>query len=260
MNIKLVIASLFVLTIISAVVGVAIYYESLSPIRLVSRCSKVGDVLDKVTYLEYNVSDMQGNKYVIKVDNNPSTRSGTVEMYSGGNLVMKVEYKYEDRLKYIKITYQNGTNKTYQGLDASKYEEPFYTSINLQYNQSSGAANISVFPGVGPLYLPCFVGKAAQINWKYYASLVKPRNLPYGLVDVSINFGKTKYKGQEINAVVVQITRRGAIQNKWILPVYNLALADMNGVPVAVSMSVDVLTPQGGGTLIFHVLDLKTAG
>ncbi len=260
MNIKLLIVSLFVLTVISAVVGVTIYYSSLDPVRLLAGCSGVDSVLDKISTLNYTITDTEGNTYRVVVKNNPASKSGTAEMFQGGNLSLKIEYRYSARLESITLEYPNGTTKTFEGINASVYEEPFYTSLIFDYNQSSGSVRVQPFPGVGPVYLLCYVGKAVDINWAQYASLRKPRTTAYGLVDVSMSFGKTEFKGEEYNSILIQISRRGAIANKWVLPVYAASLIDYNGVPVSVSITLDIPSPQGGERIVFRVTDLTVSG
>ncbi|MCE4628139.1 MAG: hypothetical protein F7C34_03205 [Desulfurococcales archaeon] len=260
MNIKLLIVSLFVLTVISAVVGVTIYYSSLDPVRLLAGCTGVDSVLDKIETLNYTITDAEGNVYRVIVRNNPTSNSGTAELFRGDNLSLTIEYKYSTRLESITLKYPNGTVESYEGINASVYEEPFYTSLIFDYNQSSGSVRVEPFPGIGPVYLLCYVGKAADINWAQYASLRKPRTAAYGLVDVSMSFGKTEFKGKEYNSIVIQISRRGAITNKWVLPVYAAALIDYKGVPVSVSLSLDIPSPQGGERIVFQVTDVKVSG
>ncbi len=259
-NIKLVIISLFVLTLILGLSGLYVYYESLKPLRLVKNCNTIADVLDKITYLEYNVTDSQGHSYLVKVKNDPEAKTGTIEYFYNGTKNATITYKYSNKLDYLEIRYENGTVKNATGLEAAAYEEAFYTSLMLEYNQTSGSASAKFFPGIAPVYMTCYIGKALNITWDYYADLVKPRKQAFGLVDVSVNYGKTNYKGEEVNVVILQIARRGAIVSKWTVPVYEIALTDMGNVPVAVNLAVSI--PQQGGTLDyrFHLVDIQTRG
>jgi len=259
MNVKLLLASLFILTLVLGVAGVLVYYESLKPLRLVASCTNVSSVMDKVKYLQYNATDESGTHYIVKVTNNPSTRSGTVELYVNGTKTETLKYKYGERLESLTIYYSNGTVRSVKGLQVYSYEDMFYTSINLKYNSTTGAVRASIFPGIGPLYGICFVSKATDVNWDYYASLRKPRSMPLQPMKVDIGFGKTNFQGEKLDSVVVKLSRNTvSLPNKWFLPIYTAEIVDYHGVPVAVYYQVAVYSTNYVNTIAMQTMSIQT--
>ena len=258
---KALIALLFTLMVVLGVAGLFIYYQALEPLRLVARCSGPASVLDKVTYLEYNITDSNTNiTYIVKVTNDPAGRSGTgVLLAPNGSKLVEASYKYSDTgLTSISIRYANGSTVNATGIGAARFEEAFYTSLVFNYNQTSGNATISLFPGIAPVYFTCYLGRATNISWQYYASIRKPRTPPTGMVTVEPTFGTAKYKGGEVEAVILTIARTGAVVNKWTIPTYTIVLTDINGVPAALTIVVDVRLPNNPRTYTMGLIDLQT--
>ncbi len=265
------IASLFILTLVLGVVGLYLYYSSLAPLRLVEGCSGISSVLDHVKYMEYNITDQEGNVYLVKLSNNPGNRTGKIEFYINGELNATVTYKYGSKLEYIHIEYSNGTNITAKGINATAYyEEPFATSLVFKYNETAAqptptpggqaqTVEIHPFPGIAPVYMHCFLGKALQIDWRQYAGLIKPRNQTPGIVNVYVSFGKTNFSGTQINSLILSISRRLSISGKWSIPVYNMVVAKIDSVPAIITMVVDVRTPENPVTYTFHLIKLEPA-
>ncbi len=261
MNAKLIIVSLFVIMVILGVVGVFVYYQSLAPLRDVRDCGTIGDVLDRVSYLEYNITDKEGNYYLVKLNNDPSSHSGKIEYYKNAKLVATAQYSYSNRLDSFSIHYvESNTTINVSGNQAYVFEDKFYTSLNITYNESQGITYAEPFPGVAPLYLVCYVGKATDINWSYYANIRKSRDFTYGIMDVRVSSAKTLFMGEETNAVVVSLVRRGGAPNMWALPIYQFVLVDYNGLAVANSIVVDIATPTYANTFTFQLVSIQLAG
>lgn len=261
MNAKLIIAALFILMVILGVTGVVLYYKSLAPLRDVKECTTVGDVLDRVKYLEYNITDQAGNFYLVKVYNDPATRSGTIEYYGNNTLIAKASYTYGTRLESFSISYlDTNTSINASGTNIYIFEDKFYTSLNMTYNETVGITGAEPFPGIAPIYMICYVGKANDINWDYYASIIKPRNYTLGVMDVQVSYAKTLFLGEETDALLVRLVRRGTAINMWTYPLYEFVLVDYNGLAVANTIIVDIAMPQYTNTFVFHLVDIQLAG
>ncbi len=259
MDAKVIIAALFVLTLILGVAGVIIYYQALAPLRDVAQCTGIGSVLDRISFLEYNATDSSGKIYLVKVNNNPTKKEGTIEFFINGTKNLTLTYKYTNtEVSYLEFNYTNGTTKTVKGLQAYEYAEAFYTSISFYYNKTSGVTKATVFPGVGPVYALCFIGKATGINWNYYASLRKPRTQPLEPMQVNVAFGKTNFGNTTYRSILLSL--RGAVENppnKWYIPQYTFYIIDYNGIPLAVFYQATIASPTNYlNTLAFNTISI----
>ncbi|MCE4601187.1 MAG: hypothetical protein F7C38_06450 [Desulfurococcales archaeon] len=262
-KIKAIIIISFIATIISAVIGVAVYYSFLSPFRAAANEGNLEEVLGKVTYIEYNVSDQQGNKYIVKVENNPTAKSGVAELYSGDSLEYKVYYNYSGSgLTYARIEYSNGTVKEYRGADVVVLEDFFLTSLKFNIEPANlTVTDFSPFPGVAPVYLPKFLGERLQVNWDMLASIRRGTGNVSSLMEVRVGMGKLVIMGKEVSGATLVLNPSAPNPTvKWSMLSYSMFLTDMKGLPVVGSWSVSITTPGQEYRLTYNLVTIHFSG
>ncbi len=242
----LIIAS-FIAMVVSGVAGVLYYYSSLEPFRLIAHYDSPGPVLDKVSYIEYTVEDLEGNRYTARVYNDPASRTGRAELYSGdGTLLYTFHYTYSDTgLVEAWKEYPNGTRVEFTGGLIVLAEDAFFTGVN--YTIAEGNATIAAFdpfPGAAPVFLPQYLADYLQVDWGLLASLIKHRAAqPSTLMDLSIVNGRVVYNGEEVDAVIIRMQPRVLNPpNKWAAATYLLGVVvdDNAGLPVTATWSIEV--------------------
>lgn len=255
---KTLIISTFILTVILAVVGLYIYYSYSGPIHVLANgVQPFGQVMDRVKYMEYNVTE--GNEtFIIKVSNSPETRSGQIDVYKAGNLVYTLEYSYDDNgLKSASIVYPNGT---ISDLDTVAYDESFKTSLELTL--AGEASKLTHKPGVGPVYAIFFLTDSIGINWK---SLVDPKAteppstfVRVDAVPADINTTWGVMRGTVITMVPEQQTGILPPPSPWALVTFQFNIVDYNGLLVASSYTAVLVTQQDEYRVTVNLVDLET--
>ncbi len=255
-NAKTLIVASFVAMIVSGIAGVFAYYSYLEPFRAVAGIHNPVELLDKVTYLEYTVTDLEGNKYTVKLYNNPAERSGNATLYdSKGNIIAVFEYTYDEKgLSSARLSYPNGTIVDYNGSLIILAEEAFYTGANYTFATGNQTMiSLKPFPGSAPLTMHIYLTPLLGINWDYLASIRKsPNAKPSEFMDLRVFESKIKYMGQETRAVILQLTPILVNPpNKWASALYTIALVlDPNTkVPVVPFASIEA----GFGTQVYRL-------
>ena len=259
-KIKAIIISSFILVIISASIGVAIYYSYLSPFRALAREGSLGGLMAHVTYLEYNATDQDGANYLVKLWNNPSGENGKAELYKEGSLQYTLYYNYTaNGLTGAKIVYPNGTVKDYTGAKVVAIEDYFLSSIEVEMNATSNAVlGFKPFPGIGPVYLPLFLKDRAQIDWSQLAHITR-RPEPSRLMDVRIGSGSVKLLGGTLKGATVIITPRVINPpNVWTKLSYTMFLAKYRGIVIVPTWSVELTVPGHEYRVEYALLNIKT--
>jgi len=244
-NAKALIIASFAVMFVLGVAGVILYYQQLEPIRLIANSGPPGEVLDRITYLEYAARDLQGNEYTVKLYNDPATRSGKGELYSGGELLYILYYRYGDEgLTAAWKTLPNGTLlSNYTGGFLLAAEEAFFTGINFTVNDTAGTVlSYEPFPGAAPVYAPQYLAPYLNIDWNYYASIVKPRTQPGNLVIVNAFPATVNYMGSEVNGIVVTILPNVVNPpNKWAATTITMSIVADNSLAVLASWSYEAI-------------------
>ncbi len=244
-KIKLMIIISFAVMIISAAIGVAVYYSYLQPFRVAANTGNLEDVLSHVTYLEYNATDQDGNVYLVKLWNNPSNKSGKAELYVNNQLNYTFYYSYSGTgLSYGKIEYANGTVREYAGADVVLIEDYFLTSLAYSYNQQNNTVDeFKPFPGVGPVYLHKFLADRVQLDWSTMASITKTGELS-PLVDVRVGAGDVKLMGETLSgATVTLVPKVISPPTPWARLIYSLVIVDYNGNALIPAWSITITVP-----------------
>ncbi len=257
---KTLIISTLILTIVLALVGLYFYYSYSGPIHtLASGVPQFGQVMDKVTYMEYNVTD-RNETLIVKVSNDPATRSGQIEVYKAGNLLYKLEYSYDDNgLKSASIVSPNGTVNE---LDPVAYDEVFKTSLELTL--AGEASELQHKPGVGPVYAIFFLTDSIGINWK---NLVDPKATepPSAFVRVDavpadINTAWGTMRGTVVTLTPEQQTGILPPPSPWALVTFQFNMVEYNGLLVASSYTAVIVTPQDEYRVSVKLMELETTG
>ena len=255
-NAKTLIIASFVAMIISGIAGVFAYYSYLEPFRAVASINNPVEILDKVTYLEYTVTDLEGNKYVVKLFNNPAAGRGNATLYdAAGNIISTLEYTYDDKgLSSARLIYPNGTTIDYNGSLIIMAEEAFYTGCNYTFAAGNQTIiSLTPFPGSAPLTMHIYLTPLLGINWDYLASIRKsPNDRPSEFMDLRLFEGNIVYRGQEERAVILQLTPVLVNPpNKWAAASYTMALVvdPDTGIPVIPFASIEA----GFGTQVYRL-------
>ena len=264
MNIKALIVGSFILMLASAVVGVAIYYSYLEPFRVLAEIKQPGPVLDKVTYIEYRGNKIGGGDYLVKVTNDPTTRSGKAELYVNGTLAYTFYYTYADYgLKSAYIEYPNNTRYEYQGGLVVEAEAAFLTGLDFVMDtQNFTLVKFEPFPGVAPVYLLPFIGHTLEIDWKVLGSITGGgMGQASPLVDVQFGTVTVNYKGEEVDTIIIYIPRSLANPpNQWGYASYTATVVVDNNLVVTTDWSVEVALPGQDIAYNFTLVDIQFSG
>ncbi len=264
---KILIVSSFALMVVLGVIGVIIYYQQLEPFRLIASINAPGNILDKVTYIEYTVKDLEGNTYMAKLYNNPANRSGVGELYdANGTLLYKIRYTYNDNglVSGSKILPNGTIIFNYTGGYIVELEDAFFTGVNYTISPNGTIVAYDPFPGAAPIYLPVYLADYLQIDWNLLASITKPRNVNISrLVDLNIATGKTIYNGNEVNAIIIQ-TEPFVLNppNKWAASRITMAITvdDKVNLPVVTSWSIEAASAGKSYLLSFNLTKIEFTG
>jgi len=263
-NIKLLIAASFALMLVSAVVGVALYYNNLEPFRVLAKMDQPGPVLDKISYIEYRGNKAGGGEYLVKVYNDPAARSGYAELYVDGELQYTFYYTYVDYgLESGYILYPNGSRVDYQGGLIVQAESAFLTGLDFQMDMANMTLyKFEPFPGVAPVYLLPYLGKVLQIDWNALGSLTGGDPTRASTI-ADIQFGTTtvEYKGQEVGALSIYIGR-GVVNPpvQWGYANYVATVVVDNGIVIATQWSVELAVPGQDIAYNFSLVDIQFSG
>lgn len=253
-NYKIVLAVSFVLMVVSAAAGLAVYYMHVSVLKSLGGQAQLGDVLDQVKTLEYRLEDPTGT-YIVKVSNEPSNRSGVIEVYKDGELVDKYYYEYGNN-QLLKLEKEVGGER--QALDPVNYEEAFLTSVRFEVQPDAGITEVRGFPGVGPIYILYYLEGVLGIDWP---SLVEPRGQA---IPVNVSIGYVRIASEAGSFFGTRIVLQGQGLGAFFTPLGNWGLgplvieaARVNGLPVAVKFQYTVIQEVGETTISWELISLE---
>ncbi len=245
---------LLALTLFSAVGGAAVYYMHLSVLRSLAEPLSLGESLDRVEYLEYEVI-IGDERYLVKVYNDPGTRSGVSEIYREDTLLYKIRYTYGENT-LLSITMERPDGST-EDLDPVQYEEAFFTSVSLETGPG-GELTASPFPGVGPLQAAFFVTRSMGVNWDSFIKGTGP-GVP---VNISVEFRGVETPLGTSRGVHVTITPQNPVLaiNQWMKGPLAFEVGRVGDIIVVPRMSYQVVLAQGGGGVSMVLLDIELEG
>ncbi|MCE4599837.1 MAG: hypothetical protein F7C81_06545 [Desulfurococcales archaeon] len=255
MTAKVLIIVLFVLTVASGLAGLYFYYSYINPINvLASKNATLFDVLSRLDYMEYK-EYYNNTVYLFKVDNDPQSSSGVIEVYSGDNeLLYKIMYRYnESTLTSASIEYPNGTKRS---LELDEYRQEFLTSIKL-YRKNNLTETLEPGAGVGPVYLPYFLSEELIINW---GAITDPRaQQPSTIARVDVVPATVTYMGEEVNGarVVVAAINPLLVASLWGLPQFDMEIVVDNDMVIVSKCRVDMVTQTGKFDLTIEIVNIQ---
>ncbi len=252
---KSIIVASFALMILSALAGVAVYYMHVSVLKSLGGPAQLGDVLDRVSYMEYRLEDPTGT-YTVKVNNDPASRSGTIEVYKDGSLVEKYYYEYGNN-QLLKLEREAGEQR--EVLDPVDYEEAFLTSVRFEVQPDAGITQVRGFPGVGPVYILYYLEGVLGVKW---ASLLEPRG-QRPLVNVNMEYVRVSSEAGSFFGVRIVIQGQGPLAvltplGNWGLGPMVIEAAKVKGIPVAVKFQYTVIQETGEETVSWELVSLET--
>ncbi len=258
-KIKTIIIASFILVIVSASIGVAIYYSYLSPFRVLAKEQGLEGILSKITYLKYNATDQDGNNYLIELVNNPQEKSGRADLYENGKLLYTFYYNYTATgLTSAKIVYSNGSIRTFNGAEVVLVEDYFFSSLQFSYNSQNKTVNLfKPFPGVAPVYLPIFLKDRAQVDWGQLSHITR-RGEPSQIMEARIGSGSAKFMGKTVKGATILLTPRVINPpNDWTRLTYSLFITKYNGIAVLPAWSVGLTVPGKQYQIEYALISVK---
>ncbi len=225
---------LFVATIISAIVGYAIYWSYASVLREIQGEESLYDILSKVTRLEYNVSSPDDGNFTVILENDPQAGQATLKMVnSNGTVVALYEFKYDGNgVTEAKRIYPETGEELI--VTPNDMENQLFTPVAFTINQTeAGVQQVSVSPSpsLGPLVLPYVLSKELQIDWATTRSQI---------AQVRVGFTEIEWEGQKLKGVAVTVEPRLPTPlTEWSrATIIAMMLAKINGIPAVVQASI----------------------
>jgi len=252
---KTIITVSFVLMVVSALSGLAVYYMHVSVLKSLGGQAQLGDVLDRVVTLEYRLEDATG-VYQVKVSNDPATRTGTIEVYKEGELVEKYYYEYGNN-QLLKLEREVGGQR--EALDPIDYEEAFLTSVRFEVQPDAGITQVRGFPGVGPVYILHYLEGVIGVDWP---QLLEPRGatLP---ININIEYVRISSEAGTFFGTRIVVQGQGPLAvltplGNWGLGTIIIEAAKVGGLPVAVKFQYIVVQDVGEETVSWELVSLET--
>ncbi len=225
---------LFVATIVSAIVGYAIYWSYASVLKEVQGEPSLCDMLSRVAKLEYNVSSPDDGNFTVIFENDPQAGQATLKMVnSNGTVVVLYEFKCDSNgITEAKRVYPETGEELI--VTPSDMENQLFTPVVFTVNQTeAGVQQVSVSPSpsLAPLVLPYVLAKELQIDW------VTTRSQ---LAQVRVGFTEMEWGGQTLKGVAVTVEPRLPTPlTEWSrATIIAFMMAKINGIPAVVQASI----------------------
>ncbi len=249
---KPLVAVLAALTAASAVGGAAIYYMHVSVLNTLAEPPSIGESLDKVRYMEYTIR-IGGDEYLVKIYNEPGSRSGRAEIYRGGELLYTVNYRYGENSLVSAEMVKGGEAET---LDPVEYEEQFITSVKVTVTPA-GNIEAEPFPGIAPLQAVFYITRAMGVNWDSFIRGTGP-GVP---VNINVDFrGVETPLGSSRGILVSIVPQNPALAaSVWLKGPFTFELGKAGDLIVATRIVYDVALEQGGQGIIIELRGLELA-
>ena len=252
---KTIIGVSLALMVVSALSGLAVYYMHVSVLKSLGGQPQLGDVLDRISSLEYKLEDPTGT-YTVKVSNDPATRTGTIEVYKEGELVEKYYYEYGNN-QLIRLEREVGEQR--EALDPVDFEEAFLTSVRFEVQPDAGITQVRGFPGVGPVYILYYLEGVIGVDWP---QLLEPRGVAPP-VNVSVQYVRVSSEAGSYFGARIIIQGQGPLAvftplGNWGLGPIVIDAAKIGGLPVAVKFQYTVIQETGEETVSWELVSLET--
>ncbi len=252
---KTIIMASLALMMLSALAGVGVYYMHVSVLKSLGGTTQLGDILDRVSYLEYRLEDGSGT-YIVKVMNDPAMRRGTIEVYKDGSLIEKYYYEYGNN-QLLRLEREVGDQR--EALDPIDYEEAFLTSVRIEVQTDAGITQVRGFPGVGPVYILHYLEGVLGVDW---ASLLEPRG-QQPLANINIEYVRIPSEAGSFFGVRIFVQAQEPLAvftplGNWGLGPMVIEAAKVDGLPAAVKFQYTVLQETGEETVSWELISLET--
>lgn len=246
------VSALFAATLISAVVGYAIYWSYASVLRDFRGQPTVYDVLSRVSRVEYNVSSPDDGNFTVILENNPQSGEATLRMVdANGSIVALYKFKYDRNgvTEAVRVDPETGEEIV---VTPGDMENLLFTPVKFTVNETqTGLASVSVSPqpSLGPLVLPYVVAEEFRMDW------VTARSQ---LAQVRIGFTQVDWDGGKVKGVAATVEPRTTTPlTQWSrATLIALVMARVNGVPAAVQATI----VAGQDSVEFKLTALEPAG
>ncbi|MEM0340657.1 MAG: hypothetical protein QXN05_00570 [Acidilobaceae archaeon] len=234
---KLIAAFLALLTVVSAVTGIWVYMEHISPARKLAEVKDYSDLLSRVSEIVYTLS-YDNEELRVHVVCEGDCRKGTIEVYDvNGTPRYSIVFEYRDKIFLAKMVYANGTSIV---LDPIKYADGLAGGIVFERDANGTVVEVEIFPGLVPLLLPYHLGLKRGTDWN---SIAKLRD---GLTLTTPSFLKTEVEGKSYRGLGLSFEGYGVYlaNHEWFAPSFDIVLVSVEDVPVA--SSIRALVPKPG--------------
>ena len=240
----------FIAMIVSAVAGLYVYFGYVGVLKDASKKVTLEEALSKVSRLEYTLID-GSNTYTVVVDNDPQSKKGTIEVYSGEELLYTLEYEYSGNslVSLVNVT----ANRTQ--LDPIEYEEAFMTSIYFSQDLSGIINDVKAFPGVGPLFGFQYVSNSLAVDWN---RVLSPRGAssPFTIAFRNIESPLGSFRGVE---ATLSPTGPLLVSSKWAQFFTSFQVAKVNGALVTLRFSMSGTLDVVDVNISYEVTSLESA-
>jgi len=245
----LIVIVLMVAMLVSAVTGYTLYHSYRAPYNSLSKPIKLGEALDLISTLKYNVTS-DGNLYFVVVRNNPSNNSGYIEILNASNVALgKYIYTYDESTGLLNVSYvdlQTGNTTT---IDVAALQDAMYTGVQI-VTLTGGGIIMQPTPSIAPLLFLYGIGDKFDINWETSSSnLADVRWSP-----INYPFQGEKHRG---SLVVIEPVTLPVPVNEWSqVTLISVVAIKLNGHVVFPSISIEA----GGQVLNMNLMSIQFSG
>ncbi len=195
----IIVAALFVATIVSAVVGYSFYHSYKAIVASLEVPPTLEDALSRVSSLRYTMTYYNGSTWIVLINVDNVHRRLNITYMTGNGTVLRyylIGYSGNQIIYAEEVDPRNNNRTT---LNIADIEGPLRTSMKVLV-APTGETGVTPFPGLGPLYALYTLTKSLSINWlNPSANRVQVRWAP-----ASFEMGGKKY-----TAVTLEIVTRG---------------------------------------------------
>ncbi len=231
-----IIGVLFAVTLVTAVVGYAIYYSYAGVLSELARSQpSLYELLQSFKRLEYRASSPDEGDLTVILANDPARGrlEITVTAANGTRIaVYTVDYGPEGVVSASRFDPATGEEKL---VTPSEMERILLNPVEFTTSQAQAGlpqvAGVRVSPGLGPLVMPYTITAELSVDWRRAAS-------PWATVN--IGFTEAEYAGSTLRGMAVTITPQTRLPTSpWTqATIIAMVLAEVEGLPAAVQASV----------------------
>ncbi len=245
----LIVILLLAATLISAVVGYTIYHGYRAAYDALSNPVSLGEALDSIKRLEYNVT-LDGTVYFIIVKNNPVNDSGVIEVYNGSmSLLALYRYLYKEDTGLVNVTYIDAKTGNETSIDVTSFQEVLHTGVQI-IRLPTGEILLQPAPSLAPLLFLYGVGEKLNIDWETTSStLANVRWTP-----VNYRFENKEYRGA---LVLIEPLALPLPANEWS------QVTSISAISIVVdghTLFPSIQVEAGGRVLSMHLQSIEFSG